>query len=46
MIFTILALPVGTFVLLSDRNSRYPSAPQELSRFEKFTQRIRTTIHP
>ncbi|MBO0883073.1 MAG: HXXEE domain-containing protein, partial [Mycobacterium sp.] len=44
--WVIVALPVGTFVLLSDRNSRYPFAAQELSRFEKYTRLIRTTIHP
>ncbi|MGH3635317.1 MAG: HXXEE domain-containing protein, partial [Mycobacterium sp.] len=41
--FTVLALPVGTFVLLSDRDSRYPFDGEELSRFEKYTRLIRTT---
>ena len=44
--WVIIALPVGTFVLLSDRNSRYPFDPAELSRFDKYTHLIRTTIHP
>ena len=44
--WTIVALPVGTFVLLSDRNSRYPFAPEEQSRFEKYTRLIHTAIHP
>jgi hypothetical protein len=42
----IIALPVGTFVLLSSRESRYPFDPEELSRFEKYTRHIRTVIHP
>jgi hypothetical protein len=46
LVWVILALPVGTFVLLSDRNSRYPFAPEELSRFEKYTRILHTTIHP
>ena len=44
--WTIVALPVGTFVLLSDRNSRYPFAPEEQSRFKKYTRLIHTAIHP
>jgi len=44
--WTILALPVGTFVLLSNRDSRYPFAAEELSRFEKYTRLIHTAIHP
>ena len=46
LVWVVLALPIGTFVLLSDRESRYPFAPEELSRFEKYTGLIRTTIHP
>ncbi|WP_273735197.1 HXXEE domain-containing protein [Mycolicibacterium septicum] len=46
LVWTILALPVGTFVLLSDRESRYPFDAAELSRFEKYTRLIRTGIHP
>ncbi|TCC50401.1 HXXEE domain-containing protein [Kribbella pittospori] len=46
IVWIVVALPVGTFVLLSDRNSRYPFAPEELSRFEKYTRRIHTVIHP
>jgi hypothetical protein len=42
----VIALPVGTFVLLSDRDSRYPFAPEELSRFERYTRRIHTAVHP
>jgi len=44
--WVIIALPIGTFVLLSDRNSRYPFDSAELSRFDKYTRLIRTTIHP
>lgn len=44
--WTVIALPLSTFVLLSDRDSRYPFAPEELSRFEKCGRLIRTTIHP
>jgi hypothetical protein len=44
--WTVLALPVFTFVLLSDRNSRYPFTSEELSRFEKYRRFIHTTIHP
>jgi hypothetical protein len=44
--WVIIALPIGTFVLLSNRNSRYPFADEELSRFEKYTRLIRTAIHP
>jgi len=46
LVWVILALPLGTFVLLSDRNSRYPFAPEELSRFGKYTRILHTTIHP
>lgn len=46
LVWVILALPVGTFVLLSDRESRYPFAPEELSRFDKYIRLVRTTIHP
>ena len=42
----ILALPIGTFILLSDRDSRYPFTPEELSRFDKYVCHIRTVIHP
>ena len=42
----ILALPIGTFILLSDRDSRYPFTPGELSRFDKYVRHIRTVIHP
>jgi hypothetical protein len=41
-----VALPLGTFVLLSNRESRYPFALEELSRFEKYTRLIHTAIHP
>jgi hypothetical protein len=44
--WTVVALPVGTFVLLSDRKSRYPFTTQELSRFEKYRRIIHTTVHP
>ena len=44
--WTVIALPVSTFVLLSHRDSRYPFAPEELSRFEKYRRLIHTTIHP
>lgn len=33
---SIIALQIGTCILLSNRISRYPSAPEELSRFEKY----------
>jgi hypothetical protein len=46
VVWIIVALPVGTFILLSNRDSRYPFAPEELSRFEKYTQLIHTAIHP
>jgi hypothetical protein len=46
LVWIVVALPVGTFILLSDRNSRYPFAPEELSRFAKYTGLIHTTIHP
>ena len=46
LIWVILALPVGTFILLSNRESRYPFAPEELSKFEKYIHLVHTTIHP
>jgi hypothetical protein len=42
----VIALPVGTFILLSDRDSPYPFTTEELSRFEKYRRLIHTTIHP
>jgi hypothetical protein len=32
VIWIIVALPLGTFVLLSNRDSRYAFAPEELSK--------------
>jgi hypothetical protein len=46
VVWIIVALPLGTFVLLSNRDSRYPFAPEELSKFDKYIRLIRTTIHP
>jgi hypothetical protein len=46
VVWVIVALPVGTFLLLSNRDSRDPFAPEELSRFEKYTPLIHTAIHP
>jgi hypothetical protein len=46
LIWVILALPVGTFILLSNRESRYPFAPEELSKFDKYIHLVHTTSHP
>jgi hypothetical protein len=46
IVWIVLALPLGTFVLLSNRESPYPFASEELSRFEKYVRLIRTTVHP
>jgi hypothetical protein len=46
LVWVILALPVGTFLLLSNRDSRYPFSAKELSRFEKYTRLIHGVIHP
>lgn len=46
LVWVVIALPIGTFVILSNRNSRYPFATAELSKFDKYVHLIRTTIHP
>jgi hypothetical protein len=42
----IVALPLGTFVLLANRESRYPFDAEELSRVEKYTRLMHTALHP
>jgi hypothetical protein len=44
--WTIVALPLGTFVLLSNRESRFPFDADELSRFDKYARLMHNAIHP
>ena len=44
--FVIIFLGLVTYVLLASRESPYPFAPEELSRFERYRRFVHAAVHP
>ena len=44
--FVIIFLGLVTYVLLASRESPYPFAPEELSRFERYRRFVDAAVHP
>ena len=46
LVFVVFGLGLITYVWLADKNSPYPFAPEEMSRFERYRHLVHSAVHP